>query len=384
MQIKDNKLNWTLNVIARLFVGAVFLFSSFVKGVDPLGTSYKITEYLTTWQLGSLTFEWLVPMATVMAMGLIVLEFTVGMMLIFGSFRQLSAWLLVLMMAFFTCTTLIDAITNKVTDCGCFGDALKLTNWQTFWKNVVLDVPTIWIFVTRNLRRKKRFERDTLVTAFAIVIMIIFGLFNINNEPCIDFRPWRVGNQMVDMDEDLQVKSYVTYRNTQTGESEEFLSEELVKKMEDPEWEELWEWESSRVEDPHEIKADGFSMLDMDMNDHAQELIGSAEPILIATIHHLDKVSEQGIAALRGVLAAAEENNVQMVLLTSALPEDVERFLYANQLDNIEFYFADVTAIETMLRSNPGFILLKEGKVMGKWNPRHSRDITQYLDNSKK
>ena len=200
MEIKDNKLNWTLNVIARLVVGAVFLFSSFVKGVDPLGTSYKITEYLTTWQFGSLTFEWLVPMATVMAMTLIVMEFTVGMMLIFGAFRRLSAWLLVLMMAFFTITTLFDAITNEVTDCGCFGDAVKLTNWQTFWKNVALDVPTVWIFLTRNLRRKRRFERDVLVTAFSILIMLIFGFYNINNEPCIDFRPWKVGNQMVDLD----------------------------------------------------------------------------------------------------------------------------------------------------------------------------------------
>ena len=377
MEIKDNKINWTLNVVCRLVVGAVFLFSSFVKGVDPLGTSYKIAEYLTTWQFGSLTFEWLVPMATVMSMTLIVLEFTLGMMLVFGAFRRLSAWLLVLMMVFFTFTTLFDAITNEVTDCGCFGDAVKLTNWQTFWKNIALDVPTVWIFLTRNLRRRSRFERDVLVTAFSILIMVIFGLYNINNEPCIDFRAWKVGNQMVDLDESLEVKSYVTYRNKTTGESEEFESGELVKRMEDPTWEEQWEWESSRVVDPHEIRADGFSMLDMDMNDHAQELIGSNDYLLIATIHHLDKVNEQGIAALQGTLAFAQENGVQMVLLTSALPEDAEGFLYANSLDDLEFYFADVTAIETMLRSNPGFILLKEGKVLGKWHVRHYRDIME-------
>ena len=377
MEIKDNKINWTLNVVCRLVVGAVFLFSSFVKGVDPLGTSYKIAEYLITWQFGSLTFEWLVPMATVMSMTLIVLEFTVGMMLVFGAFRRLSAWLLVLMMVFFTFTTLFDAITNEVTDCGCFGDAVKLTNWQTFWKNIALDVPTVWIFLTRNLRRRSRFERDVLVTAFSILIMVIFGLYNINNEPCIDFRAWKVGNQMVDLDESLEVKSYVTYRNKTTGESEEFESGELVKRMEDPTWEEQWEWESSRVVDPHEIRADGFSMLDMDMNDHAQELIGSDDYLLIATIHHLDKVNEQGIAALQGTLAFAQENGVQMVLLTSALPEDAEGFLYANSLDDLEFYFADVTAIETMLRSNPGFILLKEGKVLGKWHVRHYRDIME-------
>ena len=213
-------------------------FSSFVKGVDPLGTSYKITEYLTAWSFFGLSFEWLTPLATVMAMGLIAAEFLVGVLLLTGAFRRLSAWLLVLMMVFFTCTTLVDAITNKVTDCGCFGDALKLTNWQTFWKNIALDIPTVWIFLTRDLRRKKRFERDVLITVFAIVAMVVFGLYNINNEPCIDFRPWKVGNQMMEMDAAAEVKSYVTYRNKATGAEEEFLSEELVARMEDPAWEE--------------------------------------------------------------------------------------------------------------------------------------------------
>ena len=370
MKIKDTDFNWTLNVIARVAVGLVFLFSSFVKGVDPLGTSYKITEYLTAWSFFGISFEWLVPLATLMAMGLIVAEFTVGVMLIFGSFRRLSAWLLLLMMLFFTVTTLFDAITNEVTDCGCFGDAIKLTNWQTFWKNVVLDVPTVWIFLTRDLRRRKRFERDVLIALFAVVAMVIFGLFNINNEPCIDFRAWKVGNQMMDTDENAEVKSFVTYRNKTTGETVEIPSAELVTKLEEPGWEDAWEWESSRVEDPHEIKADGFSMLDMEMNDHAKELIGSPDYLLIATIHHLESI--------RDVMRVAEENGVQMVVLSSALPEDVQSFLYLNKLDDLEFYFADATAIETMLRSNPGFILLKEGKVLGKWHHRHAGDVSEY------
>lgn len=378
MKIKDNTLNWQLNVISRIIVGLVFIFSSFVKGVDPLGTSFKITEYLTTWTFGPLSFDWLVPMAPVMSMALITLEFTVGMMLIFGSFRRITAITLMLMMFFFTVTTLYDAITNQVTDCGCFGDAIKLTNWQTFYKNVVLDVFTVWIVITMNLRRKKRTERDILLTAFAIVIMVIFGLYNINNEPCIDFRAWKVGNQMIDLDESLQVKSYVTYRNTATGETEEFAAEELVNKMQDPEWESNWEWESSRVEDPHEIKADGFSMLDMDMNDHAQEFIGSNDYLLIVTIHHLDKVDEKGLQAIQRVVEYANENGIQLVLLSSALAEEVEAFLYENKLDELEFYFADVTAIETMARSNPGFLLMKDGKVLGKYHHRHYRNLFDY------
>lgn len=376
--MKDNKTTWSLNVVCRVIVGAVFLFSGFVKGVDPLGTAFKITEYMNTWSFFGRSFTGFTPLAPTLAVALVTLEFVVGAMLIFGSFRRLTAWVLLLMMVFFTTTTLYDAITNEVTDCGCFGDAIKLTNWQTFGKNVVLFVLAIVILITQNVRRKKRTERDVQVLLFATILMVIFAIYNINHEPVIDFRSWKVGNQMIDNDPSLEVQSYVTYRNTTTGETDEFLSSELVNKMADPEWESLWEWESSRVVDPHEIKADGFSMLDMNMDDHAQELIGSEDYLLIATIHHLDKVDEKGVAALKRIAEYSDENGVMMVVLSSALPEEVESFLYENKLDNLEFYFADATAIETMARSNPGFVLMKGGKVMGKWHHRQSRNILTF------
>lgn len=372
MEIKDTRLNWSLNVVARILVGVVFLFSSFVKGVDPMGTAFKVTEYMTAWSIGSLTFEWAIPLAPFLSMALITAEFLVGVMLITGSFRKLTAWLLALMMLFFTCTTFIDALTNKVTDCGCFGDAVKLSNWQTFWKNIALDVPTVWILLTCGLHHKKHFERDMIIAGFSVIAMVIFGLYNINHEPCIDFRPWKVGNQMVSMDPSIEVKSYVTYRNTVTGETEEMLSSELLQRLEDPEWESLWEWESSRVVDPHEIHADGFAMLDTEQNDHAQELIASEEPLMIVTIHHIDKVNDDGIEAIRQMVQNAEYATIPYVLLSSSLPEEVEQFLYDNGLEGMEYYFADATAIETMLRSNPGFMLLKDGKVLGKWHYKHT------------
>lgn len=374
MKINDNKLNWSLNVIARVFVGCVFLFSSFVKGVDPMGTAFKITEYLTTWSFGSLSFEWLVPMAPVFSMSLIVAEFTVGMMLIFGAFRRLSAWALVLMMLFFTCSTLYDAITNKVTDCGCFGDFVKLTNWQTFWKNVVLDVPAVWIFLTRNLRRKRRFERDSLITIFSIVLMVIFGMYNINNEPCIDFRAWKVGNQMMPFGEQLEAKSYVTYRNKTTGEEMEFESKKLMDYWADTAWREAWEFVDSRVEDPYEIQADGFSMLGPDGDEYAKDIIGNPGYVMIATIHHLDEVDAEGIRAISRVHDFCLEKGVNFVLLCT-LDGDIEPFLYDNNLSEIIYYFADTKAIETMLRSNPGFVLMKDAKVEGKWHYKNSRKI---------
>lgn len=366
MKIKDTNLNYTLNVLARWFVGLVFLFSSFTKGVDPMGTAFKVQEYMTAWSIGGLTFEWALPLANLLSVTLICAEFLVGVLLIFNAYRRLSAWLLVLMMLFFTVTTFIDALTNKVTDCGCFGDAVKLTNWQTFWKNIVLDVPTVWILLTRNLRRKRRFERDGIVLLTAVSLMLVFELYNIKHEPVVDFRPWKVGNKMMDTESTEGVKSYVTYRNIQSGETDEFESSQLMERMQDPQWDSQWEWVSSRVVDPREIAAPGFTMMDLEGEDHATDLLMAEDGLLIATVHHLEKVNAKGLMELRIAMRMAEENGLPLVLLTSALPEELQSWLFENKMDGVEYYFADATAIETMMRGNPGFMYVKDAVVVDK------------------
>ena len=366
MQIKDTKLNYTLNVVCRLAVGLVFLFSSFVKGVDPMGTTFKVQEYMTAWSIGSLTFEWALPLAEFLSVALICAEFLVGVLLIFNAYRRLSAWLLVLMMLFFTTTTLVDAITNKVTDCGCFGDAVKLTNWQTFWKNIALDVPTVWIFLTMNLRRKRRFERDGLVFIFAVAAMLVFEIYNIKHEPVIDFRPWKIGNQMMDLESNEGVKSYVTYRNTKTGESEEFESAQLMDRLADSEWAAEWEWESSRVVDPREIMAPGFSMLDLEGEDRAMDLLPAEDGMIIVTVHHIDEMRDKGVVEVRRAVTLAEDNGIQILMLTAALPEEVQAWMADNDINGLDYYFADATAIETMMRGNPGFMYVKNATVVDK------------------
>ncbi len=364
--VKNTKLNYALNVICRWAVGLVFLFSSFVKGVDPMGTTFKVQEYMTAWSIGGMTFEWALPLAGLLSVGLICAEFLVGILLITNAYRRLSAWLLVLMMLFFTVTTFVDALTNKVTDCGCFGDAVKLTNWQTFWKNIALDVPTVWIFLTRNLRRKRRFERDGLIFIIAIAAMLVFEFYNIKHEPIVDFRPWKVGNQMMDLENGEDVKSYVTYRNLQTGETEEFESALLMERMADEAWASQWEWESSRVVDPREIAAPGFSMMDLEGEDRAVEFLTAEDGLLIVTVHHIEDLDEKDAREIRRAVALAEENGIDIKMLTSALPEEVQSWLYENKIEGLDYLFADATAIETMMRGNPGFMYVKDAKVIDK------------------
>ena len=363
--IKDTKINYTLNVICRWVVGLVFLFSSFVKGVDPLGTVYKVQEYMTAWSIGGMTFEWAVPLAGVLACALICAEFAVGVMLITNTYRRMTAWLLVLMMLFFTVTTFIDAVTNKVTDCGCFGDAVKLTNWETFWKNVALDVPTVWIFLTWHLRRKRRFERDCIILVAAVAAMLVFCIYNIKHEPVIDFRPWKIGNKMI---EEREAMNHMTFKNIASGE-------EVTVDYPNGGWNEVpeeykdfekWEIVSSTSDDPYELKADGFSMMDMLMEDHAVELIQADEGLVIVTIHSLDKMDAEGAEEVKLAQHMAAENGKQIVLLTAALPEEIQAWLYDNGVEGMDYLFADATAIKTMLRGNPGFLYVKDAVVVDK------------------
>lgn len=375
--MKNEKIIRIAYDVSRWIVGLTFLFSSFSKGVDPLGTSYKIQEYMTAWSIGSFSFEWALPMATFLSVAMITLEFFVGVLLITNCWRKLGAWLLLLMMSFFTITTFIDALTNKVTDCGCFGDMVKLTNWETFGKNVILMVFTIIVFCCRSKFSKKRtFERDILVAFFSIGVAISFQLYNIANEPILDFRSWKIGNRMMP-EEKGEVVTYLKYKNKTSGEIDEFTSDKLMDYYKDTAWVSNWEFVDSRIEDPNEIYADGFSMMDPTGEDYAKDIIGSPDYVLIATIHHLNDIDDKGIRRMKQVYRYAQERGLYMVLLVSVSSSQTEvvDFLLENKMDNIDFYYADEKAIETMLRSNPGFILLRNSVVVNKWHHSNVGDL---------
>lgn len=363
--MKETDTRYTLNVVCRWVVGLVFIFSGFVKGVDPMGTTYKVQEYMTAWSVGGLTFEWALPLAGFLAGALICAEFLVGVLLLTGAFRRLSAWMLALMMLFFTVTTLVDAVTNEVTDCGCFGDAVKLTNWQTFWKNIVLDVPTVWIFLTQKMRYTRRFERDVIIALAAVLAMVVFEVYNVQHEPVIDFRPWKVGNKMV---EEHEAMNHMLLRDRQTGKelTVDYLNGDWASVPEEYKDFDRWEVVASTSDEPFEVKAAGFSMLDLENEDHAVEMLQNPDGLIIATVHHIDEVDERGLREVRMAMQLAEEAGCDMVLLTSALPEEVQSWLHAGGLDSLPYYFADDKAIETMMRGNPGLMYIKDGVVISK------------------
>ena len=221
-------------------------------------------------------------------------------------------------------------------------------------------------------------EGCRIVLGVVIVIAVVFQLYNISNEPILDFRSWKVGNRMMP-EQRGEVKTYLVYKNKTTGQTQEFPSENLMEYYKDTTWATQWEFVDSKIIDPNEIYADGFSMMGTDDIDYAKDIIGSADSLLIATIHHLNDVTPKGIASLQKVNKYAQDKGIYMVYLVSisSPAEEVEAFLAENQLDNAEYYYADEKAIETMLRSNPGFILLKDSEVLAKWHHSNSDDFIE-------
>ena len=358
-------MNRVLRNISRWVVGIVFIFSGFVKGVDPLGTAYRIEDYLIAYGT-----EW----ASFMSLGLSVLlsvtEFVIGLALISGIRMQFVSKVLLLMMIFFTGLTFIDALYEPVPDCGCFGDAIKLTNWETFYKNIVLMVFVLIIYTSRKrftIKVSKAFQTILLVAYF--IGFGYFSLYNYNHLPMMDFRAWKVGKQM-NPDGEQEARVYLTYRNKATGEEEEYLSPNYP--WNDSIWLANWEFVDQRTEIVGDMPDHGLFAEDDEGNDKTSVIFDSPD-LLMFVAYDLSKVSQEVFEkiALIDEFASSEGNGI--VWLTSSLPDEVSA-LNEQYPTLYEVYYADDIVLKTMVRSNPGLIWMDQGVVKKKW---HYNDFPQ-------
>lgn len=351
-----------LRTLSRLFVGAVFVFSGFVKGVDPWGMAFKIDDYLLAYGL-----DWFLPYSLGLSMLLSAVEFSLGILLILNVKPIKATWLLLLMMSFFTLLTLYDAIYEPVADCGCFGDAIILTNWQTFYKNVVLMVPTIFLFVHRK-KLSSSFNRigEWALTAGVPILFVWFSLVNYNNLPMIDFLSWKVGSDIApDRNEPLQF--YLTYRNTETGEEQQFLSPNYP--FDDPEWLAKWEFVTQCIVDPNPPPPHGLQILDAGFNDVTETFLQNPDFQFILVMWDVDNVKKEPLQKMNGFYEKAEADGHNFI----AIAPDLEQGnALASELGlRYEFYFADDVELKIMVRSNPGLILLRDGIILGKWSHKN-------------
>ncbi|MCF0200461.1 MAG: DoxX family protein [Bacteroidales bacterium] len=343
--------------LCRLMVGGLFLFSSFVKGVDPLGTKYKILDYLEVYNL-----TWFSDIAMILACGMILAEFLVGICLVTNVFPRLAVLGATLLMLFFTTTTLFDALYDLVPDCGCFGTAIKMSNWQTFYKNLVINAVLLpLIFNNKQLKNRLTWRGQFVIGGLYALLFLGFEIYNYRHLPVIDFMNWKVGKQMRQDDAPAQ-QVYLTFRNKADGTTQEYLSPDYP--WNDSLWMSQWEFVDQRVEGGAEYL--GFTANDADGNDMTDMLL-STENLLMFTTHDLGGITDDEWTKIKEITEMADENGFYVVWAVATTPEVMAQ--WQEKHDFIyEVYYGDELEIKTLVRFNPGLMWLDNGLVKDKWS----------------
>jgi len=345
----------------RIFLGLVFIFSSVAKGIDPVGTSYRVEDYL-------LVYGWtsLVPYALWIAFLVIFSEFLIGIAFLFKIFIRTAARAMFLMLIFFTVVTYLDARYNMVTDCGCFGDAVKLTNWQTFYKNIVLIfLNLLFLWGHGKIRFKKpKFLPQFLILTFLGAGFLGFMFYNLNHLPIIDFRNWKTGRNM--MTNTVQkAKTYVTYQNKKTGEKKEFLFPDYPWR--DTAWMSRWSFVSQRTVNPKVNKKYNLIIEDSLGNDRTKAIIENPGFQFILVSFDMNLADAGGLKKAAALSKFLNKEGVSMILVT-ATDQKTVRHLEKRYGLNIPVFQADETDLKAMIRSNPGLLLLHHGVILKKWH----------------
>lgn len=361
--------------LCRILLGLVFVFSGFVKAVDPLGSQYKFTDYF-------LAFGWdfFIPGALAFGFLLFTVELFLGFAFVFNiRIRQLS-WLMLAFMLFFTGLTLWLAVTNKVSDCGCFGDAIVMTNWETFWKNIILMVPTLVVFFTRKKfvnRMNPRVQLSIAVIALAIPVCI--GVYGLRHLPLLDFMPWKKGavisRQVLPTPEKAEIK--LVYRNKETGEMLEYTAETLPWK--DSVFFAKLEFVDQKkviLQEYIEAPIHDFIIDDRDKNSFNDSIIGNRNWQFIIVSYNLEKASEKGFEAMNAFAQQCASAKVDIACFTGSGWDQIDAF-NLRMKTACPWYTVDPTALKSVVRSNPGLILLKDGVVADKWA---WRDVPEFAE----
>lgn len=357
-----------LRKVSRWVTGLVFIFSGFVKGVDPLGTAYKLEDYFAAYGL-----EWANSFALELSVLLCSLEFMLGIALIMKLLPKLTSRLLMLMMVFFTLLTFYDAIYAPVPDCGCFGDAIKLTNWQTFYKNLVLMVFVLLIYFDRkNMKCRPSTGHHLLLMLFVLLGFAGFSICNYRHLPLLDFMDWKEGNNMVA--DQSQAEVHLTYRNIHSGELKDYISPNYP--WNDSAWLADWEFVDQKFVTDQPTIAHNLHVEDEAGNDFTSYVLES-ETMAVIVAYDLTAVSTRGQQHLDRLLSMLEAKSTPHLMLTASLPDGVALWKQKNR-SQTEVFFADATVLKTMIRSNPGLILLSEGIVLKKWHHNDFPDAEDF------
>ena len=311
--------------LSRILVGALFIFSGFVKLVDPIGSQYKFQEYFSE---SVLNMEFLIPYALPFAILLIVVEIILGVMILIGYKSKLTVWSLFLLTLIFLFLTWYSAYYNKVKDCGCFGDAIKLSTWETFYKNVIL-IALIVLLLIKVAHIKPVFKGNVpkVITFLSLAVFLYIVQHVLTHLPLIDFRAYAIGKN---------------------------ISEGMVYP------------EDGSIPPVHDF------VLEDAQADLAPELL-KKEKVMLVIIYNLDKVDAKGFPAIKEMTTKAKKKGYTVYGVSASFSDEL---LLAKEKYNLpfDFLFCDETTLKTIIRANPGVVILNKGTVVEK---KHWGDIDE-------
>ncbi len=358
----------------RLLTAATFVLSGFVKAVDPIGTQYKIRDYLEAWQLVQYVPDFIMLAASV---AMSAAEFGIGICLLFAMHRRATSRLLLLVMAVFTPLTLWLAIANPISDCGCFGDAVKLTNWQTFWKNVALLAMAV-VLARRPLDMVRFISRTNqwIVLNYSALFILAVSGYSLYDLPQFDFRPYHVG---ADIRRGMEIppgapqpQFETTFIMEKGGERREFTLDNYPDST--------WTFIDSKTVQTAEgyvPPIHDFSITRRDDGeDITEQVLAYRGYTFLLIAPHLEQADDSNLDLINQIYEYALDNGYPFYCLTASTESAVARW---RDITGAEYPFCstDATTLETIIRSNPGLLLIKAGKVVRKWSSNRLPDEYQ-------
>lgn len=351
--------------ICRFVLGGLFIFSGFVKAVDPLGSFYKIQDYLTAF--GMITWF---PKYLPLLIGIILsaIEFCVGIFLFLGIRRKIASTLALLLMCVMTPLTLYLALANPVSDCGCFGDAWVLTNWQTFGKNVVLLIAAISVFKGREqIIRFITMKMEWMVSMYTFLFVFALSFYCLQYLPILDFRPYKIGT-------DIQSSMQIPEGAKPSIFESRFILEKEGKKQEftlENYPDSTWTFVETRTilkEKGYETPIHDFSMMSLETGeDITDSVLSDKGYTFLLVAHRIEEADDSNIDLINEIYDYSVEHGYGFYALTSSPEDEIESW---REKTGAEYPFCqmDDITLKTIIRSNPGLLLIKDGTILNKWS----------------
>jgi uncharacterized membrane protein YphA (DoxX/SURF4 family) len=349
-----------LRLVSRIIIGLVFIFSGTVKAIDPLGSAYKFHDYFHAFNMGFLSV-----LSLTLAIIMCTAEFISGFAVLTGIRQKTGLLGVLILMVIFTPVTFLLALTNPVSDCGCFGDAVHLSNWQTFGKNIVLFSLLIVLYTGRN-QINNLFSKTTewTVICIATVLFIFFSLANLRYLPFIDFLPYKTGVKIADKMVIPDGAPADEYKTTFVYEKNGIKKDFDLKNYpaDDSTWK-FVEQKSVLIKKGYNPPVHDFIITSPSGENLTQQILTFHGYTLLMISKKLNEASKSHLTNGFNLGKYCKDNGINFYILTSSGTEEVRSYL-----NGLTFCSADETTLKTIVRANPGYILIKDGTIQRKWS----------------